>query len=57
MPRSDLVELTDAEMDMVSGGQPQQRQEGLVNVGLQDVTVNVAIVALNASPVLIDQED
>jgi hypothetical protein len=37
------VELTDAELDYVSGG--KNDQEGLVNVN--DVEVNVAIQALN----------
>ncbi len=55
-----LVELTDAELELVTGGQRpdfSQRQEGLVNVAVGDVTVNAAVVALNAAPVLIGQED
>jgi len=42
----DPIELTDAELDYISGGAPANRQEGLVNVNLQEV--NVAVQALNS---------
>jgi len=51
-----VEEFSDQELEAISGGQ-MQKQEGLVNIGLQDVTVNVAVVALNAAPVLVNQED
>jgi hypothetical protein len=41
------VELTDDQLDAVTGGAPRNRQEGLVAVNVQDVNVFVPVVALS----------
>ena len=51
-----VEEFSEQELEAISGGQrPDFSQKGLVNVNVSDVDVNVAVVALNAAPVLIDQ--
>lgn len=51
----ELRELRDEELDLVSAGQTQ-KQDGLVNVAVNDVTVNVAVIALSRG-VALRQED
>jgi len=50
-----VEEFSEQELEAISGGQ-QQKQDGLVNVAVQDVTVNVAVVALSRA-VGISQQD
>jgi len=50
-----VEEFSEQELEAISGGQ-QQKQDGLVNVAVQDVTVNVAVVALSRA-VGISQKD
>jgi hypothetical protein len=38
------IELTDDQLDIISAGARQPKQEGLVNVNVEDVNVNVAAV-------------
>ena len=56
-----VEEFSDQELELISGGQKPDLsiigQKGLVNVAVSDVTVNVALVALNAAPVFVAQED
>jgi hypothetical protein len=42
-----VEEFSEQELEAISGGQQQQKQDGLVNVAVQDVTVNVAAVVLS----------
>jgi hypothetical protein len=46
---TDLRELTDAELDAVTGGQPQ---EGLVNVNVSDINLAVPVQAAVAAGLL-----
>ena len=41
-----VEEFTEDELEAISGGQ-MPKQEGLVNVNVEDVNVNVAVVALS----------
>ena len=50
-----VEEFSEQELEAISGGQ-EQKQDGLVNVAVQDVTVNVAVVALSRA-VGISQKD
>ena len=49
-----VEEFSEQELEAISGGK-MTTQEGLVNVS--DVTVNVAVVALNSAPVMVSQQD
>jgi bacteriocin-like protein len=45
-----VEELSEQELKGISGGQRQQTQQGLVNIGnvnVEDVAVNVAVAAFN----------
>ena len=56
--QSDLLlveEFSEQELEAISGGK-MTKQEGLINVNVQDVTVNVALVALNSAPVMVSQQ-
>jgi hypothetical protein len=50
-----VEEFSEQELEAISGGKMETRQQGLINVS--DVTVNVALVALNSAPVMVSQQD
>ena len=50
-----VEEFSEQELEAISGGKMDTRQAGLINVS--DVTVNVALVALNSAPVMVSQQD
>jgi hypothetical protein len=50
-----VEEFSEQELEAISGGKMETQQKGLINVS--DVTVNVALVALNSAPVMVSQQD